>query len=83
MAAATVPHFCNDQGTSKIAIGVKEFQCMGARPPFDHPHVFLDMGGSDEAICPYCSTLYVHDGRLAATETDPAGCLFNAAKEAA
>ena len=35
--------------------------CVGAMPPFDHPHVFLDMGDDDEIICPYCSTLYRHD----------------------
>ena len=75
MAAATAPHFANDQGAAKIAIGVKEFQCMGAKPPHDHPHVFLDMGGGEEAICPYCSTLYVHDDKLSAGESDPPGAL--------
>jgi len=79
MAALLIPHLCNDQGVAKIAIGVKEFQCMGARPPFDHPHVFLDMGGDNETICPYCSTRYVHDARLADAETDPPGCLYDGA----
>ena len=83
MATSTVPHYCNDQGAARIAIGVKEFQCMGAAPPFDHPHVFLDMGADSEAICPYCSTLYRYDARLAATETDPPGCLFDGAELAA
>ena len=83
MAASTVPHFCNDQGEAKIAIGVKEFQCMGASPPFDHPHVYLDMGGDREAICPYCSTLYVYDARLIATASDPAGALYEGAPWAA
>jgi uncharacterized Zn-finger protein len=83
MAASLVPHFCNDQGVAKIAIGVKEFQCMGARPPFDHPHVFLDMGADADIICPYCSTHYVHDERLNAKESDPAGCLFEGTQKAA
>ena len=83
MAASLIPHLVNDQGVAKIAVGVKEFQCMGARPPFDHPHVFLDMGGDQETICPYCSTLYVHDARLKPTETDPPGCLFEATQKAA
>jgi len=83
MAASLVPHFCNDLGVAKIAIGVSEFQCMGARPPFDHPHVYLDMGTDQESICPYCSTHYVHDGKLKASETDPPGCLFDATKQAA
>ena len=61
MAASVVPHFANDLGVEKIYVGVKEFQCMGARPPFDHPHVYLDMGADAQVLCPYCSTLYVHD----------------------
>lgn len=73
MAASVVPHFANDEGVEKIHIGVKEFQCMGARPPYDHPHVFLDMGADNEVLCPYCSTLYVHDPKLSVTETVPAG----------
>ena len=83
MAAMLVPHFCNDQGTPKIAIGVKEFQCMGARPPFDHPHVFLDMGADHEAICPYCSTLYVFDAMLHGADTNPPGCQYEAPAKAA
>ena len=43
---------------SVIEIGAREFMCVGAKPPLDHPHVFLDMGGDNEIICPYCSTLY-------------------------
>ena len=75
MAASTVPHLANDKGAEKIFVGVKELQCMGARPPFDHPHVFLDMGQDTQVLCPYCSTLYVHDGRLDAGETAPEHCV--------
>ena len=75
---ALVPHFANDQGVEKIAIGVKEFQCMGARPPHDHPHVFLDMGADGQLLCPYCSTLYMFDARLAPDQTDPPGCRVGA-----
>ncbi|MCB1520626.1 MAG: zinc-finger domain-containing protein [Hyphomicrobiaceae bacterium] len=77
MAASVVPHFANDKGVEKIFIGIKEFQCMGARAPFDHPHVFLDMGSDGQIVCPYCSTLYVHDSRLTAIESDPPGCLVD------
>lgn len=73
--AHAVPHLANDQGVEKILVGVKEFQCMGARAPFDHPHVYLDMGGDAQVLCPYCSTLYIFDARLHATETDPKHCL--------
>jgi uncharacterized Zn-finger protein len=75
MATALVPHFANDKGAEKIFVGVKELQCMGARAPFDHPHVFLDMGGDNQVLCPYCSTLYLHDPRLGSTESDPVDCL--------
>ena len=30
---------------------------MGATPPHDHPHVYLDMGHEAHIVCPYCSTL--------------------------
>ena len=57
MAETVVPHFQNDSGEATIAIGAKEFMCVGATPPFDHPHVFLDMGEAGEKVCPYCSPL--------------------------
>ncbi len=77
MADDAVPHFANDAGAEMVTIGVKEFQCMGARPPFDHPHVFLDMGAEAQVLCPYCSTLFVHDARLKADESEPAGCIVS------
>ena len=80
MAVSLIPHLANDPGVEKIYIGVKEFQCMGARPPHDHPHVFLDMGADPQILCPYCSTLYIYDGRLAADQSDPPGCLVSEAR---
>ena len=44
MADRIVPHFHNDAGVDSIAIGAREFMCIGALPPFDHPHIFIDMG---------------------------------------
>src|ERR1700751_2929574 len=58
MADHVVPHFHNDAGVPVIEIGSQEFMCVGANSPFDHPHVFLDLGNDNEIICPYCSTLY-------------------------
>ena len=57
MADNPVPHFHNNDGAHAISIGVGEFMCIGATPPFDHPHVFLDMGDETEIVCPYCSTV--------------------------
>jgi uncharacterized Zn-finger protein len=79
MAHAAIPHFQNDRGHEAIEIGATEFQCIGARPPFDHPHVFLDMGDDNEIVCPYCSTLYRYNPELSADETVPADCLWTPA----
>ena len=76
MADIGVPHFQNDAGVSSIEIGVKEFMCCGASAPYDHPHVFLDMGSDNEIICPYCSTVYKHNADLKSGETRPDGCVF-------
>jgi uncharacterized Zn-finger protein len=78
MAHSNIPHFHNTAGHKAIEIGVKEFMCIGANPPFDHPHVFLDMGSDIEVICPYCSTLYKFNPSVAAIESNPAGCLVEA-----
>ena len=74
MTASVVPHLANDQGVEKIFVGVRELNCMGARPPFDHPHVYLDMGDDGQMLCPYCSTLFIYDPRLPADQSDPLGC---------
>jgi len=76
MAQTLVPHLVNDKGVDRIRIGVKEFQCMGAAPPFDHPHVYLDMGHGAEIVCPYCSTLYSYDPAVKAKDSDPPGCVY-------
>lgn len=72
MADKGTPIFHNDAGVDKIYVGSKQFLCMGAKPPFDHPHIYLDMGDDNEIICPYCSTLYVYDPALAWNESRPA-----------
>jgi uncharacterized Zn-finger protein len=76
MAEHIVPHFHNDAGVAGIDIGAREFMCVGALPPFDHPHVFLDIGGDTEIVCPYCSTLYRFDPTLAAGAARPPECVL-------
>jgi uncharacterized Zn-finger protein len=76
MASGSTPHFHNTMGVPKIEIGAKEFMCIGAKPPYDHPHVFLDMGASDEIICPYCSTHYVVNTNLHGHESLPEGAAW-------
>jgi uncharacterized Zn-finger protein len=76
MAGHTIPHFQNDAGHPVVEVGVKEFMCVGATEPFDHPHVFLDLGNDNEIICPYCSTLYRFAPDLAAGEARPPECVL-------
>ncbi len=82
MADPIVPHFTNDAGVEAIDIGAKKFKCMGASPPYDHPHVFLDMGDDAQIICPYCSTLYRHDASLGPRESRPEGAAHSSAEAA-
>lgn len=77
MAHSSVPHFHNTAGVPKIEIGAHEFQCIGALPPFDHPHVFLDMGDEDEIVCPYCSTHYVFSAKLTPGTADPISAVYS------
>ncbi len=77
MAAGATPHFQNQMGLPAIEVGAKEFMCIGAPPPFDHPHVYIDMGGDSDAVCPYCSTRFVYDAGLHGGAS-PAECLWTA-----
>ena len=52
------PKFKNDRGLPEIQIGVKKFKCTGVAAPHDHPHIYLDMGGTESIICPYCATRF-------------------------
>jgi uncharacterized Zn-finger protein len=77
MAHTGIPHFHNDPGVSTVHIGAKEFMCIGATPPLDHPHVFIDMGAENDIICSYCGTLYKYKPSLTAFEAEPAECLWD------
>jgi len=74
MADRVVPHFHNTPGVAVIEIGAHEFMCEGEVAPFDHPHVYLDMGDATEIICPYCSTLFRLDPTLDPHAARPAEC---------
>ncbi len=71
MAQGATPHYHNSGGAPRIEIGSREFQCIGALPPHDHPHVYLDMGDETEIVCPYCSTHYVFAPDLAPDRARP------------
>jgi uncharacterized Zn-finger protein len=74
MAETVVPHFHNEPGVQVVEIGAREFKCIGAMPPFDHPHIYLDMGDDDEIVCSYCSTLYRFNATLDPRAARPAEC---------
>lgn len=82
MATHYMPYLHNEAGVQIVHLGAKKFMCIGAKPPFDHPHVYLDMGSDDEVICPYCSTLYRYRHDLHSDQTDPPGCLLTDADTA-
>jgi len=68
--------FHNEVGVPIVRIGCREFKCIGAKPPQDHPHVYLNMGDANEIVCPYCSTLFRFDQSLGSHEADPADCAY-------
>jgi uncharacterized Zn-finger protein len=77
--ASVCPTFANDDGAPEIRIGVKSFQCIGAPPPLDHPHVYLTMGEQATSIlCPYCTTRFRFDGGLDRFQAEPPGSLISA-----
>ena len=76
MAGHSIPHFQNDGGYPTIQIGVKEFMCTGASVPFDHPHIFIDMGDDVEKVCSYCSTLYRFNSSLKPHAARPKECVL-------
>ena len=74
MSDSVIPHFHNTPGVPVIEIGAREFMCVGETPPHDHPHIFIDMGSANEAICPYCSTLFRYNGSLGPRAANPPEC---------
>jgi uncharacterized Zn-finger protein len=68
--------FRNDGGVKEIRMGVKEFECIGATPPQDHPHIYLEIGDHDQILCPYCSTMFHFDSGLQSFQADPPESLF-------
>ena len=76
MAHGSTPHFHNSEGLRSIEVGSKEFKCVGAVPPFDHPHIYLDMGKDTEIVCPYCSTLYIYRAELGDGNANPVSAIF-------
>ena len=75
MAQHGTPHFHNQPGLPKITVGAKKFMCIGALPPFDHPHIFIDMGDETDIVCSYCSTHYVYDATVKGSCVPPE-CLY-------
>jgi uncharacterized Zn-finger protein len=76
MAGAVTPKYHNEMGVPVIDIGSREFNCVGALPPFDHPHIYIDMGDENEVVCAYCSTLYRFDPNLKPGEARPPEAAF-------
>ena len=71
MSGSGYPKFRNDRGVPEICIGVKEFKCIGASPPQDHPQIYINMREADTILCPYCATRFRFDPRLTPLDADP------------
>ena len=71
------PKFHNEIGVPIVRVGCREFECIGAMPPQDHPHIYLNMGDASDIVCPYCSTLFHFDPSLGANDADPADCAYS------
>ena len=69
------PHFHNQSGLPSLQVAVRTFMCVGALPPFDHPHIFIDMGRETDIVCSYCSTRFVFEAGLKGI-VEPADCLY-------
>jgi uncharacterized Zn-finger protein len=76
MVESSIPYFHNNPGVPRVRVRAKEFMCIGDLPPFDHPHIFIDMGDDNEIVCPYCSTLFVYDPHLEGA-CEPPECAFH------
>lgn len=77
MADSPILHVHNHEGLDRVEVGAHSFMCIGAKPPFDHPHVFLTFGDEHEKVCPYCSTLFVHNTALGAHDASPADAVWS------
>ena len=75
MASQGRARFINDNGVAEISVGVKEFECMGASKPHDHPHIYLDMGQDSKIRCPYCGTLFLYNSALGEKQASPQDCM--------
>ena len=76
MSGSGYSMFRNDRGVPEICIGVKEFKCIGASPPHDHPHIYINMREADTILCPYCATRFRFDPRLTPLDADPPDSFF-------
>jgi len=79
MAGIATPKYHNEMGVPVINVGSREFKCVGALPPFDHPHIYIDMGDETEVVCAYCSTLYRFDPSLDPAAASPSEAVYEEA----
>lgn len=77
MADKTIAYFRNDAGVETIQVGTSRFMCTGASAPFDHPHIYLDMGEDDEIVCPYCSTRFHKNPKFLPNQVQPDDCAYS------
>jgi uncharacterized Zn-finger protein len=45
--------FHNEIGVPIVRVGCREFECIGAIPPQDHPHIYLNIGDASGIVRPF------------------------------
>ena len=53
MIKTEIPKITNDKGLKTMTIKFKEFNCIGAKPPHDHPHIYLNFVQNKAIILHY------------------------------
>ena len=79
MSDKILPRLMNDAGVGEIRVGAREIECIGAAPPHDHPHIYLDMGAESSIVCSYCGTRFVYSNELDPAQCDPPSSLYELA----
>ena len=53
------PEIKSEKNKDVEYVNSKKLSCAGVEGPLGHPKVYLDMGDSNQIVCPYCSKLFI------------------------
>ena len=64
MVQSATPKISNNDGAQVVFVAVKEFECFGAEPPYDHPHIYLDMVAKMKSFAPIARPVFASKARF-------------------